>query len=184
MVAEHRLWTVEEYHRLITLDVLHENEHVELIRGEIVRMAWMSSRHRSVVMRTNTRLHREQCGDMQIQIRGPIGIRGGSELRPDIAVVKARPDFYVNALPEPADVLLIIEVAEGSLEHDRYVKGSLYAQDRIPEYWLIDLLHDRVEVYRDPKGDLYRSKTIHGRSDMLAPLHLPGMSIRVEELIG
>ena len=185
MVAiERRLWTVEEYHRLIETGCLGEDEHVELIHGEIVRMAPMGSRHMATVTDTGEWFTRRTDASVIVRVQGPITMPDDSEPEPDIAIVRARADRYRSGHPRPGDVLLIIEVADTSLAYDRGGKGRLYARAGIIEYWLVDLIHSRIEVYRNPSRGKYAPKQTFRRGDVLSPLMLPHLSIRVEVIIG
>src|SRR3954465_4415522 len=74
---------------------------------------------------------------------------------PDLAVLRPRADFYKSGLPRPASILLIVEVADSSLRHDRDTKAALYARRAIPEFWLIDVRGKRLTRYRDPAAAGY-----------------------------
>jgi Uma2 family endonuclease len=93
-------------------------------------------------------------------------------------------DIYSEALPGPADVLLILEVADTSLAYDREVKLPLYATAGIPEVWIANLNEGTIEVYRQPHGDRYEQVTTHRRGAALTPVSLPAFSVRVEEILG
>lgn len=185
MVAiERRVWTIEEYHRLIETGCLREGERVELIRGEIVHLPRMTPKWAAKSTATVSHFYRMTDGTANIRTHAPITLPPDSEPEPQIAIARGRSDYYRSAHPSPNAVLPVIEFSESALPYDREVKGPLYAEAGIPEYWLVDLIHNRVEVYRNLAGDIYRSKTIYQRGDTVTPLNLPGLSIRVEEIIG
>ncbi len=106
-----------------------------------------------------------------------------TEPEPDVVLARYRGDFYVAALPGPDDILLIVEVADSSLRHDRDVKLPLYARAGIPETWLMNLPDDRVEVYRDPAPEGYRSITLVPRDGAVSPLAFPDVTIPCAELL-
>lgn len=72
---------------------------------------------------------------------------------------------------------MIVEVAESSLEYDGTVKLPIYSQAGIPEYWIVNLLERQIEVYRQPSGNSYQSKTIHGGQEAISPLAFPEASL-------
>src|SRR5919109_5115464 len=128
-----RLFTTEDYHRMMASGILSENDHVELLGGEIVEMSPISSRHAACVNRL-TQLFSNRFGNRTIvNVQNPIHLSANSEPQPDLATLRPRADFYSAAHAEPKDVFVIIEVAETSAEFDRDVKLPLYAQAGIPE---------------------------------------------------
>ena len=93
-----------------------------------------------------------------------------SELLPDLVLLRAEPHRYRDRHPGPADVLLLIEVADESLGFDRGSKLRAYAAAGIPEYWIVNVRESRVEVHREPAGESFRTVHSAGRGDTLAPL--------------
>jgi len=106
-----------------------------------------------------------------------------SEPQPDVAVVKARADFYRDAHPRGADVLLVIEVADTSLESDRAEKVPLYAKSGIPEVWIVDLNAGRVEVYRGPTSGGYQHHETISRGGSLRPVALGQIELAADQVI-
>jgi Uma2 family endonuclease len=163
-VATAKRFTITEYHRLAELDFFTEDDRVELIKGEIIKMAAKGKAH-SVC---NTRLYRElfKLLEEKATIRGqePI-IINDSEPEPDLTIVKNTPDDYFLNHPTPSDIFLIIEVADSSLKYDQEIKLSLYAEADISDYWIFNLVNYYLECYSDPYQDLqgkfgYRHKSI------------------------
>ena len=107
-----------------------------------------------------------------------------SELQPDITLLRPRADFYSSAHPGAADVLLLIEVADATLRLDGRVKIPLYARSGIVEAWLLDLMTERVEVFREPSGGRYRESARVARGSSLTPLAFPDLALAVDELLG
>ncbi|MDR5639068.1 Uma2 family endonuclease [Thermosynechococcus sp. JY1334] len=143
-------FTVQDYHRLLELGFLREDDHIELIRGELVRMAAKGTAHESCLRRL-LRILPKIVGDRAtLQCQSPITIAFDGEPEPDVAIVKNQEDDYASAHPTPADTLLVIEVADSSLEYDRTVKLSLYAEAKIPYYWLFNVSDRTLEVYSEP----------------------------------
>jgi Uma2 family endonuclease len=161
--------SVEDYHRMGDAGVFAPDSRVELILGEMFDMARIDSVHASVVSRLSMFFSRSVGTAAWVSTQNPIRLLPDSEPQPDVAVLKPRADYYRNMLPVAADVLLLIEVADSSLEYDREVKLSLYASHGIPEVWLVDLRNQRVEVYTGPHGSDYANRRRLHRGEALIP---------------
>ena len=182
-VVRRRRFTVDEYHRMAEAGILHEDEPVELIEGELIQMAAVGSRHMACVNDV-TRLLIIGLGDRAIvSIQNPVRLSSGSEPEPDVAILRPRPDRYRTALPRPEDVLLVIEVSDTTLRYDRDVKLPLYAAAGIPEAWIVDLEGCRILVYRAPAGAAYDDTTTIEQGTV-SPAAFPEIVISVEELLG
>ena len=179
-----RLFTADEYHRLGEAGILQEDDRVELVEGELVLMTPIGARHAACVDRLNVLIQR--CfGDRGIaRVQGPVRLDQFSELQPDITVLKPRLDFYASAHPQGDDILLAIEVADSSRRYDREVKGPLYAGSAIPEFWLVDLVRETVEVFRQPGADGYEICRVTPRGERLPIAALPGTELTVDEVLG
>ena len=153
---------------MIEVGILHEDERLELIQGEIVHMSPKGSQHAAY----STRLGRSliSLGDnIILRFQDPIVLNNQSEPEPDIAAVFGRSDDYISHHPTPADVVFLIEIADSSLLYDRRVKIPLYASEGIPEYWIVNIPEQQIEVYLSPSGDLYEIEQIY-RSGEQIPL--------------
>ncbi len=184
-----RRWTRVEYERLVELGVFHSGERLELIDGLLVVREPQGSRHAATIRRVLAALRRALGDAWQIDSQLPIALDADSEPEPDVAVVPRDPGDYRDAHPSRA--VLIVEVAETSYRIDREYKASLYARAGIPDYWIIDLAHDAVEVHRDPEaspdalyGWRYRSMLTLRSPATVAPLAAPGSPIPVADLLG
>jgi len=164
--------------------ILSEDDRVELIEGEIVRLSPIGTRHSACVDRLNalftSRLRRRAI----VRVQNPIVLSRWTEPQPDLTVLRPRADFYAERHPGPAEVLLVIEVAETSGEYDRGTKLGLYARARIPEVWIVDVPGQAIEVYRVPALRSYgdRRRLVRGRR--LAPIAFPRTAFRVAEILG
>jgi len=183
MPLAHRRFTVDEYHRMAETGILGEDDHVELLDGEIVAMSPIGPRHAATVTRLQRLLHQLVGERAIVRTQNPVRLDGYSEPEPDIALVTPRDDFYAAGHPAPRDILLIVEVADTSLRFDRHRKLPGYARAGVPEVWLVDLTADRVERYREPRGDAYTDQQFLGRDATLTPLLLPGVAIHVGDLV-
>lgn len=176
MVKRPRPFTVEEFHRLAEAGILREDDRVELIRGEILEMSPIGSRHAAAVNRLARLLIQALENQAIVSIQNPVQLGKDSEPEPDLVLLKPRADEYAHALPQAGDVLLLVEVADTSLAYDLEVKLPLYAQHGIPEVWVVDLLRERVLVFRHPQGESYGETLTEGPEGSLTPLLLPEVS--------
>lgn len=119
-----------------------------------------------------------------VSIQNPIRLDNHSEPEPDVSVLRPRANDYRAAIPNPRDVLLVIEVAASSLRYDRAVKVPLYASHGIPEFWIVDVAGRGIEVHRKPEGDRYADVTRVGVGDMLEPSLLPEPYVSVAAVLG
>ncbi|MBI2941227.1 MAG: Uma2 family endonuclease [Chloroflexi bacterium] len=183
-----RRWTREEYKRLAEVGVLHEDDPVELIEGEIVEMVPQGSGQMTGICLSETALQAAFGSGCHVRVQGPLALGLHSEPEPDLAVVSGGPRDYAAA--HPGTALLVLEVAEATLSYDRQTKGSLYAQHGIPEYWILDLAHRQLEVYRDPGpvaeaefGFAYRTRMICLPGDIVSPLARPDARVAVADIL-
>ncbi len=182
--VEKRYFSVGEYYRMMKAGVLSENHRVELIEGEVLKMSPSGSRHAACVSRLDTLLH-HQFGQIGIvRAQSPIHLDDFSEPQPDIALLRPRPDFYENQHPMPEDVLLVIEVAETSVEYDRNVKMPLYARAGLPEAWLVNLPKNILEVFTQPVNGKYKKSLKLKRGESFQSQTVPNLSINVDEILG
>src|SRR5690242_11075679 len=168
-----RRFSVDEYHRMGEVGILNEDDRVELIRGEIVHMSPIGTRHAACVARLTELLLARLRGRATLWPQNPLTIVPDSEPQPDIILLHHRADFYAALLPAPLDVALLIEVADTSPRYDRRVKGQLYAESGIRDYWIVDLADDAVDVYREPGAGRFERTERYGRGVVLAPLAYP-----------
>jgi Uma2 family endonuclease len=174
---------VDNYEKLINLGVLTENHKVELIRGEIVDKMAIGDPHSACVKRLTRLFYSRAAALATISVQDPVRL-ADSEPEPDIAVLVLRADDYAAGKPRANDIMLIVEVADSSLEFDREIKGPLYAENAVPEYWIINLIDRLVEVHRDPRpeGGYATVQTLKAGDSIPLSL-LPAVSIAVGEII-
>ena len=172
----------EEYDAMIAAGILDENDRVELIAGEILTKMPIGPSHASTVKRLNRVFSRGAEDRCVVSIQDPIALNDLSEPEPDLALLVPRADHYENSHPRPAEVLLIVEVAESSLEFDRDRKIPLYAAASIPEVWLIDLTEKCLFRFRNPQQGRYTEISRHAGGDRLPLSALPNLAIELTEL--
>lgn len=149
-IATAKRFTLDEYHKLAELGFFHEEERIELINGELIQKIAKGKSHETC-LRNLLRLLPKLVGDRAtLQCQAPIVIPPKSEPKPDLAIVKNRDDNYLSGHPQPADVLLVMEVSDSSLLYDQDVKIPLYAQAGISDYWIFNLFDNSLEFYSEP----------------------------------
>jgi Uma2 family endonuclease len=163
--------------------VFTPTERLELLDGEIVEMSPTGRRHVACVDRLAEQLFRAVQGQAIVRVQSPTPLGEHATPQPDVAILRRRSDFFAEAPSTAADLLLVIEVVDTSLEYDR-AKWPLYARAGVPEAWLVDLNREVLEVHRDPVGDGYRSVELLHRGESVSLLAYPAASIAVEDILG
>lgn len=176
-------WTVDEYMGLVERGVLGPDDRVELLEGVIVAMPPQNPRHSSGCSRAYEALRTTVGGRAFIRSQLSLVLGERSVPEPDLAVVPGKLQDYDKAHPTTA--LLVIEVADSSLLQDRLTKAAIYAAAEIPEYWIVNLVDDRVEIYRSPEPSKrhYRSQAMAGRGESIEIVSLPGARVAVNDLL-
>ncbi len=179
-----RLFTVDEYERLVQEGILTEDEHVELIEGEIVEMVPAGSHHSGTVKYLLALLSQTLGTSVVIGVQDPIRLPPFSEPEPDLSILRARADYYRFLTPAPEDVIFLIEVADRSASTDRTVKVPLYAAAGIPEVWIVDLAVNLIEVHSVPAEGRYMDVRFAKRGDSVSPAAFPDLTIAVNDILG
>lgn len=178
-IEAHR-WTREKYEQAAAAGIFGEDR-VELVDGVIYDMTPQNSPHMTGVRKVQKAFERVFQAGYDVRPQGPLALGAESMPEPDVAVVVGEPDDYSAAHPTTA--LLVVEVSDASELHDRNRKAALYARAGIPEYWILNLVRDHLEVYRDPVEDAYRTREIVGRGSAVAPVARPDCRIALEDLL-
>ena len=179
-----RWFTANEYNRMVEVGILTEDDRVELIDGEIVARSPIGSRHAACVNRLNMLLSRQVGQAFIVSVQNPIILSDYSEPEPDLAILRWRKDYYEQELPQPADVIIVIEVADTSVEIDRNVKLPLYAKAEISVAVLVDVTKESVEVHSQPANGKYQSVEIFGRGDLFQLDSFPLLNLKVDDILG
>lgn len=177
---------VHTYHRMGHTGDIAPNARVELIDGEIIEMPPIGPDHAQTVdglAYTPALLQIVLKKQLLVRVQGPVRLSEEDEPQPDIAILRWRQGGYRNRHPGPADVLLLIEVADSTLLLDRTRKIPLYARSGIQEIWLVNLVDRRFEIHREPQGGAYPEPRILA-SGKLSPLLLPGLEIDIADILG
>jgi Uma2 family endonuclease len=179
-----RRFTVDEFFEMARVGILHEDDRVELIDGEIVEVAPIGPEHAGKVNRLNALFMRRFGDCITIAVQNPLVADRFAAPEPDLALLQPRTDYYELAHPTPSDVLLVVEVADTTIATDRAIKMPLYARTGVQEAWLLDLRQGALLVYRHPGPEGYQDVAVLKRGSTVAPLAFPGEEIAVADLLG
>ncbi|MBM3395756.1 MAG: Uma2 family endonuclease [Betaproteobacteria bacterium] len=178
----HYKLTIEEYHKLAEVGILNEDSRVELIEGELIQMAPIGPPHWSIVNRL-TRLLVTLAGDQAVvSVQNSVRLPPNSEPQPDFVIARPEMANIRSRIAGPADTLLVIEVADTTLAYDRGVKLRLYAKSGIPEFWIVNVQNETIEVYGAPTPEGYQTKFIKDKGDYATLKAVPGLSIDIAKL--
>ena len=183
-VQEKYRFTVEEYYRMGEIGIFPPDVRVELVDGEIRRMPPIDPPHASIVHRLNAVLARKLLGEVVVGIQSPIQLDDFNEPQPDVTVLRFRDDYYGSRHPTPADVLLVIEVADTSLRYDRDEKMPRYGRAGIPESWLVDVQAGTVTVFTQPHAGGYGEQRLITRGQEIVSSAVEGLHLQVDEALG
>ena len=181
-----RRFTIDEYHRLAQAGILRADERLELIDGEVIEMTPIGERHAEGVVRiTDLFAATEKIRrSAHLSVQNPIRLGDHVEPQPDLMLIRRRGGRYTLGRPAPVDILLLIEVADTTFAYDRQIKAPLYARGGLTELWIVDLVGEAVEVYRDPAPGGYQTVRVAHRGEAIAPLAFPDTSIAVADILG
>ena len=160
-----------EYDQLIELGAF-DGEKIELLRGQLVTVSPIGSRHTRLTVWMNRYLIEHLDHSFEVHPGLSFAASDDSEPEPDMMVVRKDP----ARVHHPEQALLLMEFSDSSIPKDRRLKLSIYAEAGVPEYWIFDLSREGelvVEVYRDPAGSRYATATKHHDGELLRPLHVP-----------
>jgi Uma2 family endonuclease len=150
-----RLFTSDEYCRMVEAGILTDRDRVELIRGEIVHKMTTGPRHIAFVDNLNELLVLRLAGRARVSVQNALVVSDDSVPEPDLKVLRRRALPYKQRHASAEDALLLIEVADSSLAWDRSTKLALYAEAGIAEYWIVNCPAESIEIYRRPERDRY-----------------------------
>lgn len=177
------LTTIYEWQKLGDANIFPPDSRLELIDGEILEMAPIGCNHSGHIMRLTQFFGLLVNQQAIINVQNPLQLGDLSEPEPDFMLLKPDNDFYCSRHPNANDVLLLIEVADSSLAYDQNQKLRLYAMHGIPEYWLLNLNDNCLEVYRKPHGEVYAEKTTLYDGDAITLTQLGDITIQISSIL-
>lgn len=174
-------WSRAEYEHMVEVGGFQPEARVELLDGDIIDMSPQKSLHACAVDLAEAALRGCALAGAYVRSQKPLALDDSSEPEPDIAVVSGGARDYADQ--HPTGALLIVEVADSSLDYDRKRKARVYARNAIPEYWIINLRRLVLEVRRTPTGGTYRSVRTLRADERISPLAAPDCVIGVADLL-
>ena len=177
-------FNVDQYYRMAQSGILAEDDRVELIEGEVIKMSPIGVRHASCVKRLNAFFTEKLGRKVIVGVQDPILLSTYSEPQPDLCLLRPKADFYADGHPSPADVFLVVEVADTSIGYDRDEKIPLYARAGIAEVWLIDLTQDTFTLYAEPIRGQYRQTREVNRGGVVASTIFSELMLDVDTILG
>jgi Uma2 family endonuclease len=183
IAAELRTLSVQDYHRMVEAGILAADERVELIEGQLYKMAAKGTAHSAAVTRLDRVLSRLLTDKALLRFQDPVQLSNFSEPEPDIAIVQIDPLDYEDHHPTPEEVFWLIEVADTTLRRDRDLKVPVYGRSGIQEYWILDVQERCLYVYREPGPTGYRVQQTLSEQDTIAPLAFPECEVAIREFL-
>lgn len=177
------LTDIAEWHRMGEAGIFPPESRLELIEGEILTMAPIGFNHAGHVDRLNRIFAGLWDDGVAVRVQGPVQLGDLSEPEPDLVLVKPDTDDYTTRHPNAADVLLLIEVSDSTLRFDRTQKLRLYATHGIIEYWIVNLIDQCLEVYRQPQDGDYLDQSVLTAADSINLVALPALQVSVAAIL-
>lgn len=170
--------SVEQYHTMIRVGILTDDDPVELLEGGLVFHMPTNPPHELVVEEMEDAVKRLLSADWFYRKEGSLTLED-SEPKPDGLVIRGKRRDYSNRHPGPRDVALVIEVSDSTLDRDRGIKLRNYARAGIETYWIVNLSSRQIEAYSLPLPtgtDQYLSRQDFGEDDDV-PVTIDGRGI-------
>lgn len=177
MLMPRRRFTVDEYEQMATSGILHEDDRLELVAGEIIEMSPIGVRHMQCVNHLTRIVSRLLPDDVLISVQNPIRLSDNSQPQPDIAIIY---DRKYQTIPTAVDTPIVIEVADSSRDHDRGFKFPIYAAAGIAEAWLVDLTAETIERHTEPHQGHYRFIALANRGESLPSTVFPVITLHAD----
>ena len=177
-------FTVDEFTKMGEVGIFTAEDRVELIDGEVRKMAAIGPLHAGIVDRLMLTLVELLRRSAFVRVQNPLRLDLHNEPQPDISVLKPRDDHYTISLPEPGDTLLVIEVADSTLAYDLHEKAPRYAKSMIPEVWIVDLEAMVVRVFTGPGPSGYANERVALQGETIVSAGVEGLRVDVDEILG
>jgi Uma2 family endonuclease len=175
--------TVDQYFALVRAGTISSDDRVELLAGVVVAMSPSNPPHAAAVHRVFRALLRAVGDRATVRCQSSLVLASHSVPEPDVAVCPGGDAAYDDSHPTTA--LLVVEVADSSLVQDRVTKSALYAAAAIPEYWIVNVRENRVEIRRAPRPESarYTEIRVHEGGETVELAALPGVTVALGDLL-
>ena len=178
-----RRFTPAEFLVLVEVGILTSSDRVELLDGVIIEMAPIGDPHAGTVDVYTEMLPSGVDQGTLLRVQGPLALDEHSRLYPDLMLLRRRTDYYRSRPPAPEDVLLLVEVADSSVDYDRNEKLPRYAHAGVPEVWLTILPERVIEAHTEPAGGRYTQMRTFRPGDTISPACFPDIALSVDEIL-
>lgn len=182
LLARRYLLEVDRYEQMVEAGIFTPDDKIELIEGELVNKMPIGIKHAARVKRIARFFNHRFFEQVLVGVQDPIRL-DYSEPEPDITLLRLRDDFYESGHPTPADILLIIEVADSTLRSDRVNKIPIYARNGIAEVWLLDADKNRLEIYTQPVNGEYKGVRLVAPDEAITIQLLPEVTLNAADLL-
>ena len=183
-VVPNHCFSTEDYYRMAEIGILAPDARVELLDGQVIDMLPIGPFHANSARRLNRFFTRLGKNRWFVDVQNPVRLDHRSEPQPDVVLLRPLDEEYAHRHPTPADVILLVEVAESSIRYDRGRKLAAYARAGIQEYWIVNLVDRVVEVYRQPlSSGQYASVERRQGTDTIAPAAFPDAAVTITDLL-
>lgn len=177
-------FSVTDWQRMGEMNLFAPESRVELIEGQIFDMPPIGTEHSGCIDWLNQNWFMQLQGKALIRVQNPLRLGDFSEPQPDIMLLKPRADFYRKAHPQAEDVLLLIEVADSSVDYDKTIKIPLYARYGICETWIINIPEQLIHIYQQPENNSYKIKIDKQQNENLTAQAFPEIQFTVKQILG
>lgn len=171
--------TVEQYHAMARAGILEEGVPIELLEGYLVEKMTKHPPHRVATQLAELALRQVIPANYHTAMQEPVTLED-SEPEPDVSVVQGTFRDFSERHPSAHEVPLVVEIADATLERDRYSKRRIYARAGIPCFWIVNLNDRIVEVYSEPSGQtshpFYFNQRSFGENDSV-PVEIHGRHV-------
>lgn len=166
-------WTVQDLLALEKAGRLDPEERIELLDGEVYKMQPIGEGHASETDYLTQLFVSRFVSKAIVRVQGPVLLDDSDLPQPDLALLRFDPTFYRKQHPKPDDIYLVVEISDSTLAHDRGRKLKRYALAGVREVWIINLIANHTEVFRDPTGDEYLTRFVVKAGEAVAPSAFP-----------
>lgn len=168
---------VQQYHAMIQAGILTDDDPVELLEGWLVFKMPKNPAHRAATNLVRVALESVLTAGWYVDSQEPITLED-SEPEPDVAIIRGDTRQYLNSHPTAADIALVVEVSDTTLQRDRTIKKRTYARAGIPIYWIVNLVDLQIEVYSEPGSEDYNQRQDY-QKDSIIPLVVEGLEFGI-----
>lgn len=175
-------FSVDDYYKMIEMGMIEDYEKAEIIDGEMVPKMTIGDRRALAIDLLNNLLVKSLPNSFRVRVQNPLRLGEYDEPEPDF-VVSDLTLYDGKRHPRPAETVLVIEISDASLKHDRDIKLPLYAEAGIHEVWIVNLRNNVIEVHQNPSLGVYQQVSIFRTGERLKSSVLPQLEFEVDAII-